>query len=144
MPVTQTELRLIFRKPPKLGLSLPGFHAPDPSELVVRLDPSAGLRLSVNAHRGYTQGPSVVHLDLDLGGDHAVPYEVLLHSALTGNPTRFTRQDGVEEEWRIMQPLLDNPPPVRPYQPGSWGPAAADQLVADYGGWREPWGGGSS
>jgi glucose-6-phosphate 1-dehydrogenase len=68
-----------------------------------------------------------------------MPYEVLLHAALTGNPTRFTRQDGVEEQWRIMQPLLDNPPPVHPYQPGTWGPAAADAMVAAYGGWREPW-----
>jgi glucose-6-phosphate 1-dehydrogenase len=68
---------------------------------------------------------------------------VLLHAALVGNPTRFTRQDGVEEEWRIMQPLLDNPPPVHPYMPGSWGPGAADQLVAEYGGWREPWDGES-
>jgi glucose-6-phosphate 1-dehydrogenase len=139
MPVTGTELRLVFRRPPKLGLNLPGFHAPEPSELVVRLDPGAGVRIAVNAHRGYTKGPSMVNLDLDLGGDEAKPYEVLLHAALVGDPTRFTRQDGVEQEWRIMQPLLDNPPPVLPYQPGTWGPAAADQLVADYGGWREPW-----
>ncbi|WP_238007206.1 glucose-6-phosphate dehydrogenase [Dactylosporangium sp. AC04546] len=141
MPVTQTEVRLVFRKPPKLGMSLPGFHNPDPSELVVRLDPTAGIRMTANAHLGYTVGPSVVNLDADLGGDVATPYEVLLHAALIGNPTRFARQDGVEEKWRIMQPLLDNPPPVHPYQPGSWGPTASDQLIAEYGGWREPWDG---
>jgi glucose-6-phosphate 1-dehydrogenase len=143
LPVTQTEVRLIFRKPPRLGMSLPGFHTPDPSELVVRLDPAVGLRMTVNAHRGYTQGTSPVNLDHDFRGEQSVPYEVLLHAALVGNPTRFTRQDGVEEEWRIMQPLLDNPPPVHPYMPGSWGPGAADQLVAEYGGWREPWDGES-
>ena len=141
LPVTQTELRLIFRKPPRLGMGLPGVHTPDPSELVVRLDPPAGLRMTVNAHRGYGMGPAPVNLDKDFTGQHTVPYEVLLHAALAGNPTRFTRQDGVEEEWRVMQPLLDNPPPVHPYQPGSWGPSAADQLVAEYGGWREPWDG---
>ncbi len=139
LPMTQTELRLIFRKAPRLGLSLPGMHPPQPSELVVKLDPTAGIRLSVAAHRGYTQGPSTINLDIEFGGEEALPYEVLLQAALTGNPTRFTRQDGVEEQWRIMQPLLDNPPPVRPYQPGSWGPAAADDLVSAYGGWREPW-----
>ena len=80
-----------------------------------------------------------MNLDLVFGGDEPVPYEVLLHAALIGNQTRFARQDGVEQEWRIVQPLLDNPPPVQTYQPGSWGPAAADQLVAAYGGWREPW-----
>jgi len=140
LPVTETEVRLIFREPPKLGMALPGFHTtPDPSELVVRLDPPAGLRLTVNAHLGYHLGPSSVNMDHDFTGPKTVPYEVLLHAALLGNPTRFTRQDGVEEEWRIMQPLLDNPPPVHPYQPGTWGPAAADQLVAAYGGWHEPW-----
>jgi glucose-6-phosphate 1-dehydrogenase len=138
LPVTATELRLIFRKPPRLGLNLPGFQMPNPSELVVRLDPTAGIRLTINAHRGYTQGPSAVNLDIDFGREVAVPYEVLLHAALIGNPTRFTRQDGVEEEWRIMQPLLDNPPPVQAYEPGSWGPAAADQLVAAYGAWHDP------
>jgi glucose-6-phosphate 1-dehydrogenase len=143
LPVTQTEVRLIFRKPPKMGLNLPGIHAPDPSELVVRLDPPAGLRLTVNAHLGYGQGPSPVNMDKDFTGQHTVPYEVLLHAALVGNPTRFTRQDGVEEEWRIVAPLQDNPPPVHPYQPGSWGPAAADQLMAEFGGWREPWDGKS-
>jgi glucose-6-phosphate 1-dehydrogenase len=139
LPVTQTEVRLIFRKPPRLGLNLPGFQVPDPSELVVKLDPTAGVRLTVNAHRGYSKGLSTVNLDLDFGAEVATPYEVLLHAALMGNPIRFTRQDGVEEEWRIMQPLLDNPPPVHPYQPGTWGPVEADQLVAPYGGWREPW-----
>jgi len=139
LPFTATELRLKFRKPPRLGLNLPGFEAPDPSELVVRLDPTAAVRLTVNAHRGYTQGPSTVNLDVDFGREVATPYEVLLHAALIGNPTRFTRQDGVEEEWRIMQPLLDNPPPVHAYHPDSWGPAEADQLVSASGGWHEPW-----
>ena len=138
LPVTATELRLIFRKPPRLGMDLPGFQMPDPSELVVRLDPTAGVRLTLNAHRGYTQGPTAVNLDIDFGNEVATPYEVLLHAALIGNPTRFTRQDGVEAEWRIMQPLLDNPPPVHPYKPGSWGPTAADQLVSGYGGWHLP------
>ena len=50
------------------------------------------------------------------------PYEVLLHAAMVGDSTRFTRQDGVEETWRIMQPLLDAPPPVHPYAPGLVGP----------------------
>ena len=74
-----------------------------------------------------------------MGGEGATPYEVLLHAALVGETTRFTRQDGVEETWRIMQPLLDSPPPVHVYEPGSWGPEAADELVAGHGRWRDPW-----
>ena len=73
------------------------------------------------------------------GGEGPTPYEVLLHAAMLGNSTRFTHQDGVEETWRIMQPLLDSAPPVQTYEPGSWGPEAADSLVADHGGWHDPW-----
>jgi len=73
------------------------------------------------------------------GGEGATPYEVLLHAAMTGHSTRFTRQDGVEETWRIMQPLLDDPPPVHPYAPDSWGPKAAEKLVSGHGRWHEPW-----
>ena len=64
---------------------------------------------------------------------------MLLHAALTGDSTRFTRQDGVEETWRIMQPLLDAPPPVQTYAPGSWGPDTTSLLGA-HGPWRGPWG----
>ena len=73
------------------------------------------------------------------GGEGPTPYEVLLHAAMVGNQTRFTRQDGVEETWRIMQPLLDAPPPVHAYAPGSWGPKEANDLVAGHGRWHEPW-----
>jgi glucose-6-phosphate 1-dehydrogenase len=84
----------------------------------------------------------LIELDMEFaeeGGEGPTPYEVLLHAAMIGNSTRFTRQDAVEETWRVMQPLLDAPPPVHTYAPGSWGPEAAEALVADYGGWRGPW-----
>ena len=58
---------------------------------------------------------------------------------MNGDSARFTRQDSVEETWRILQPLLDNPPPVHEYENGSWGPDAADKLVSRYGGWHGPW-----
>ena len=73
------------------------------------------------------------------GGEGPTPYEVLLHAAMVGENIRFTRQDSVDETWRIMQPLLNNPPPVQPYAPGSWGPKAADKLVAGHGRWQAPW-----
>jgi glucose-6-phosphate 1-dehydrogenase len=41
--------------------------------------------------------------------------------------------------WRVMQPLLDAPPPVHPYEKGSWGPPAADHLLAGHGRWHAPW-----
>jgi len=51
----------------------------------------------------------------------------------------FTRQDSIEETWRVVQPLLDAPPSVHPYAKGSWGPAAGDALVTGRTAWHEPW-----
>ncbi len=141
LPTTQTEVRLVFERPPRLGF-LGRAHAADPNQLVVRLDPSTGIRLLIQAQQGEGMQPEQLNLDLLLGQegrDEPAPYEVLLHAALVGDSRRFTRQDGVEECWRVMQPLLDAPPPVQPYAQGSWGPAAAEQLAAEHGGWRGPW-----
>jgi glucose-6-phosphate 1-dehydrogenase len=74
-----------------------------------------------------------------MGGEGPTAYEVLLHAALVGDRSYFARQDALEETWRVMQPLLDAPPPVEEYAKGSWGPESADRLVAGYGGWHDPW-----
>ena len=142
LPVTQTELRVVFKDPPRLGFWSAREFQPEPSQMVIKLDPSTGIRLRVEAQRGDRRKPEEVHLDMEFaeeGGEAATPYEVLLHAAMVGQSARFTRQDSVEETWRILQPLLDAPPPVQPYAKGSWGPSVADQLVASYGGWRGPW-----
>ncbi len=63
----------------------------------------------------------------------AVPadaYERLLHDVASGDHTLFPREDGVERAWEIVAPVLDAPPPVEPYEAGSWGPAAAAELIA--------------
>ncbi len=140
LPVTQTELRLVFKRPARRGF--PALERrPEPNQLVIKLDPSTGVRIVLDAHRADARGALPIRFDVEFakaGGEGANPYEVLLHAAMVGDSTRFTRQDGVEEAWRIMQPLIDAPPPVHAYAPGSWGPAAADALVADYG-WHGPW-----
>jgi glucose-6-phosphate 1-dehydrogenase len=141
LPVTQTELRLVFKHPPRLGFAALD-RRPEPNQLVIKLDPSTGVRLVLDAHRADAAKAAPIRFDVEfaeMGGEGATPYEVLLHAAMVGESTRFTRQDGVEEAWRIMQPLLDAPPPVHPYAPGSWGPREADKLVAQHGGWHAPW-----
>jgi glucose-6-phosphate 1-dehydrogenase len=67
------------------------------------------------------------------------PYERLLGDALHGVHTLFTRQDSIEETWRVVQPLLDEPGPVLPYEPGTWGPPEADDLVKGITHWSTPW-----
>jgi glucose-6-phosphate 1-dehydrogenase len=66
-------------------------------------------------------------------------YEELFHAALIGDRVFFTDQKTIEEEWRIIQPLLDHVPRIRPYREGSWGPGAAHKLPELHGGWRRPW-----
>jgi glucose-6-phosphate 1-dehydrogenase len=140
--VTQTEARLVFRRPPTLAFRTGGSRLPEPDQIVIKLDPSTGIRMTVEAQRGEAREPEPITLDMEFaqeGGEGPTPYEVLLHAALVGDDTRFTRQDSVEEAWRILQPLLDAPPPVHSYSKGSWGPDAADRLLAGYGHWHGPW-----
>src|SRR5262245_4411396 len=142
MPVTQTEVRLVFHHPPRLGFRPRQSHRPEPDQFVLKLDPTTGVQLLVDAQRSGATDPEQIHLDMEFaqeGGEGPAPYEVLLHAAMQGNSIRFSRQDSIEETWRIMQPLLDAPTPVHTYAPGSWGPAAGDQVPAEFGGWRTPW-----
>jgi glucose-6-phosphate 1-dehydrogenase len=141
LPVTQTEVRLIFKHAPQLGFAALE-RRPEPNQLVIKFDPSTGIRIVLDARRSDAARAAPIPFDVEfaeVGGEGATPYEVLLHAAVMGDSTRFTRQDEVEETWRIFQPLLDAPPAVHGYEQGTWGPEAADALVADHGGWRDPW-----
>src|SRR5262249_37691528 len=103
---------------------------------------STGIRVQFDAHRADVDKIAPIVLDANFaeeGGEGPTPYEVLLHAAMNRESTRFSRQDSVEETWRVMQPLLDAPSPIQPYQPGTWGPAAADALTDGVGGWRSVW-----
>ena len=142
LPVTQTELRLVFHHPPRLGFFPKGTRRPEPDQIVIKLDPGTGIRIRLEAQRANAVKPETIYLDMEFaqeGGEGPTPYEVLLHAAMIGQSARFTRQDSVEEAWRILQPLLDSPPPVHGYAKGSWGPAETDGLVAGHGCWHEPW-----
>jgi glucose-6-phosphate 1-dehydrogenase len=141
LPITQTELRLVFREPPRLGFGMRGRES-EPDQIVIKLDPSTGIRFELEARPMGTQTVAPIKLDMefaDQGGEGATPYEVLLHAAMNGQSLRFTRQDSVEEAWRIMQPLIDAPPACHSYAPGSWGPEAANALLAGHSPWHDPW-----
>jgi glucose-6-phosphate 1-dehydrogenase len=142
LPVKQTELRLVFKRPPKLHFISGGHRPPQPSQIVFRIDPHTGVRVALDAHRADRKGPAQIDLDVEFakaGGEDPTPYEVLLHAALIGDSTHFTRQDSIEAAWRIVQPLLDSPPPAYRYARKTWGPSQAQKLVAKSGGWQPPW-----
>jgi glucose-6-phosphate 1-dehydrogenase len=139
LPVRATEIRVIFKRPPKLAITA---LTPDPDELVLRIDPNPGTDLIIQAKEPGANRTRTVDLSLIFAeelGEAPEPYERLLSDAMCGDSTQFAREDGVEETWRIVAPLLDAPPAVQPYEPGSWGPPGAAKLLAGYPGWRGPW-----
>jgi glucose-6-phosphate 1-dehydrogenase len=142
LPATVTEVRVVFNTTPWLGFVPRDTPRPEPNQLVLRIGPKPGARMRMQAKEADGPGLRSVQLDMEfasMGGEGPTPYEVLLDAAMRGNASSFTRQDAVEETWRVVQPLIDSPPPVEIYEPGTWGPASSDELVRDYGGWRDPW-----
>lgn len=140
LSVRSTEVRVVFRRPPRMVFA-PSF-VPDADQLVLRIDPAPGADLVVQAKKPGAQTSRSVDLSLVFSeelGEAPEPYERLLGDALQGNASLFTREDAVEETWRIVQPLLDSPPPVESYAKGSWGPAGTDRLVAGFPRWHDPW-----
>ena len=141
LSLTATECVVRFKAPPRLLFS----HAesqPDPNELVFRLggDEGATIRLQAKAP-GDVFATKEVGLDVSFAaalGPRQEPYERLLEDVIEGDPRRFARADSVAEAWRIVQPLLDDPGPIRLYVEGSMGPSAADELCAVLGGWHDP------
>jgi glucose-6-phosphate 1-dehydrogenase len=140
LPAKVTEVRIILTSPPPIGIA--GRAVPDSDELIVRIDPDAGACLLVEAKQPGEEALRQVHLDLlfeQQVGDQPEPYERLLGDALAGDPEHFAREDMVDETWRIVQPLLDDPCQLETYAPGTWGPEGAATLTSGYGGWRRPW-----
>jgi glucose-6-phosphate 1-dehydrogenase len=138
LPVRATEIRVIFKRPPKLAITQ---HAPPANELILRIDPNPGANLVIQAKEPGANRTRTVDLALNFAeqlGETPEPYERLLNDAMNGDSSQFTREENVKQTWRIVQPLLDAPPPVRHYNPGSWGPTGADTLLAGYPDWRYP------
>jgi glucose-6-phosphate 1-dehydrogenase len=139
LPVDATEIRVIFSRPPRLGIG--GRELPEANELIVRLKPDPGAEIRLMAKRGGEERLHRVGLSLLFGeqvGYQPEAYERLLGDALHGEFQLFPDQPAVEQTWRIVEPILSGSNPL-PYEPGTWGPEAADDLVAAHGGWRRPW-----
>ena len=136
-----TEVRVCFRRPPRLAF-VPSPPRPEANQFILRVDPEPGLRMVFQSKGPLTGTSQPVHLDLRFADELGLPpepYERLLDASLRGDHHLFARRDGVEETWRIVQPLLDSPPPVVSYRPGSFGPPGADFIVRGFPAWRDPW-----
>jgi glucose-6-phosphate 1-dehydrogenase len=140
----QRDDALAFREPPK-SMFPPGsgVGSQGPDHLTFDLADASKMSLSFYGKR---PGPGMrldklslqfaMH-DTGLIGDVLEAYERLILDAMRGDRTLFTTAEGIEQLWRVSTPLLEAPPPVRFYAPGSWGPNAIHQLVAPRA-WRLP------
>jgi glucose-6-phosphate 1-dehydrogenase len=136
-----TEVRVCFRRPPRLAF-VPSPPRPEANQFILRVDPEPGLRMVLQSKGPLSGTSQPVHLDLRFADELGLPpepYERLLDAALRGDHHLFARRDGVEETWRIVQPLLDTPPPLVGYRRGSFGPPGADYIVRGFPAWRHPW-----
>ena len=137
LPVTCTEVLVEFKEPPS---SVFGEKTPRPNYARFRLGPDVAIALGVVSK---TPGEAMVGQEVELLaaqgiGDEMGAYERLLGDAMKGDPTLFAREDAVEAEWRIVEPVLASAAPPHEYRVGTWGPAEADRLIGRAGGWHKP------
>jgi glucose-6-phosphate 1-dehydrogenase len=140
MPVKATEVSVVFKRPPPLGVG--SGKRPGQNQMTVRIDPQPGALLRFLAKKAGQEAFEPADLEVlfeKAPGEEPEPYERLLDDALHGRSQLFTREDTVEETWRIVQPLLDEPGPVYPYDRGTWGPEEASKLTRGICQWYEPW-----
>ncbi|MDP1819828.1 MAG: glucose-6-phosphate dehydrogenase [Acidimicrobiales bacterium] len=142
LPVTATEAVVEFSAPPRLLFTPPGARAPHPNHLRFRLGRDDGVMLHLQTKApGEALSSRPVDLEVsfdEIFGRRQEAYQRLLEDAMDGDACRFGRADALDEQWRIFEPVLDDPPPVTRYHQGTWGPSEAEALAAHFGGWHEP------
>jgi glucose-6-phosphate 1-dehydrogenase len=139
LPLTATEVLATLRHPPQRI-----FDEAWPARMNYvrfRLGPDR-VAIALGA-RAKKQGEHMAGREVELvvcnaDSDEMTAYERLIGDALRGDQSLFARQDTVEAAWKLVDPLLARDIAVEPYEPGTWGPASADELTRAVGGWHEP------
>jgi len=129
-----TEISLSFRNVPYNVFKGTEAIPAGKDHLSIRIQPNEGISLDLNVKK---PGPGLeldrARLDFDyetaFEGPLLEAYELLILEAMEGDHSLFTREDEVERAWEILKPVLEDPPPVVPYEPGSWGPDQTEELV---------------
>jgi glucose-6-phosphate 1-dehydrogenase len=136
LPLTATEVYVKLKRPPLSRLS------PSESNYVrFQLGPTLAISVGVRVKKpGVEIGsmPAELLVVRDTVSDETVAYERLLTDAMEGEQTLFVREDAVEASWIAIEGILDDATPVHLYDPGTWGPAEADRLIAGFGSWQTP------
>jgi glucose-6-phosphate 1-dehydrogenase len=136
MPTSTTEVLVSLRRPP-----LRRVGPQETNHLRFRLSPEVIIALGARIKKSgehMVSEPTELKMVHQTDGDEMDAYERLLGDAMEGDATLFSRQDGVEAAWAIVDPILTGATPVHAYEPGTWGPPDAARLTADVGGWHAP------
>jgi glucose-6-phosphate 1-dehydrogenase len=141
LPRRTTEVAIVLRES---GLQLfdgTGIRRLPAHHLALRIQPDEGISMVFRAKEpGPGMALDAVPMDFSYGASFrtrpAEAYERLLHDAMASDQTLFLREDGVERSWEIVAPVLDTSGAVHPYAAGTWGPTAADDLIAPRA-WRQ-------
>jgi glucose-6-phosphate 1-dehydrogenase len=140
MATTATEILLRFRRPPEAVLGQSRSSSPNLIRLRLGPDVAFGLSAWVKKPGEEMKGELVELMATEPGAsDEVAPYHRLLGDAIGGDASLFARQDAIEAAWRVVDPILSHSGEhPDEYDPGSWGPASADDLVKHHGGWHQP------
>jgi glucose-6-phosphate 1-dehydrogenase len=128
-----TEIAVVFQRPPGYLFEGVGLPPPPSDHLVIRIAPTEGISFDFQAKKdGPGFEPEPEQMNFSDGDPSTTPdaYELLLHDAMLGDQTLFTRRDGVERAWELVEPVLEHAGPVHLYAAGSWGPREAEELIA--------------
>ncbi|MDQ2825454.1 MAG: glucose-6-phosphate dehydrogenase, partial [Actinomycetota bacterium] len=127
---------------PRLLFTPDGAPEPSANSLRFQLGSADGVKLHLHAKKpGDELIPEPVELSVSYDkalGPRAEAYQRLLEDAMDGDARRFGREDALDEQWRIVEPVLEKHDNVHLYPEGAMGPAAADRLATDVGGWVDP------
>ena len=138
LAATVTEIHVTFRPPTPALFDAPA--AARGNDLCFRLGPEVAISLTarVKVPGEDMVGEAVRLIERGHPGDGMAPYERLLGDALRGDRMLFGSEAGVEAAWRIVDPILVEPPTAHPYDVGSWGPPEAERIGSEAGGWIAP------
>jgi len=138
LPLTATEVLVDFKHPPhsvfgELVASHTNYY-----RFRVTPDFAISLGARIKAPGEMMIGKEVELIAHEAAAGEMLPYERLLGDAMAGDAALFNREDAVEAAWRVVDPILGNAIPVHEYEPGTWGPAEAEAIAEDIGGWYNP------
>jgi glucose-6-phosphate 1-dehydrogenase len=138
MPVTATEVTIVFKDPPQ---DLFGIEPEYPSDMLTfRVWPETAVSMTLQGKKpgaGLEAQAETLSFAQQPGSDIR-PYDRLIGAALDGDRWLFARQDTVEAAWRIVDPVLGDAVPVHPYARGSWGPKEAERVLPAGDTWHDP------